>query len=110
MPQADRRPHGRDGRPDFRKLFKTVLKDDRFYTPFKINSTQMQTGYTVPARRSQGNCLRRDGIEYQYPKPYGSVRGWYPTSITKQRTNTAQEVVQRPGGLWILTEFPGIRR
>jgi hypothetical protein len=45
---------------------------------------------------------------YQYPTPYGiCAPGGTPTSITTQATeNGPFEIVQVPGAVWILTEFP----
>ena len=45
---------------------------------------------------------------YQQPTPYGSCApGGTPTSITTQATeNGPFELVQKPGALWVLTEFP----
>ena len=46
--------------------------------------------------------------KYQFPTPYGSCApGGTPTSITTQATEMGpMELVQRPGVLWVLTEFP----
>jgi len=46
--------------------------------------------------------------KYQFPTPYGICPpGGTPTSITTQATEHGpMELVQRPGALWILTEFP----
>jgi len=46
--------------------------------------------------------------KYQFPTPYGICPpGGTPTSITTQATEHGpMELVQRPGVLWILTEFP----
>jgi hypothetical protein len=46
--------------------------------------------------------------KYQFPTPYGTCApGGTPTSITTQATEHGPiELVQRPGVLWILTEFP----
>jgi hypothetical protein len=46
--------------------------------------------------------------KYQYPTPYGiCAPGGTPTSITTQYTEQGPiELVQLPGVLWILTEFP----
>ncbi len=46
--------------------------------------------------------------KYQYPMPYGICEpGGTPTSITSQATQHGpMELVQKPGALWILTEFP----
>jgi hypothetical protein len=46
--------------------------------------------------------------KYQYPTPYGiCAPGGTPTSITTQATeNGPFELIQLPGRLWVLTEFP----
>jgi hypothetical protein len=46
--------------------------------------------------------------KYQFPTPYGSCApGGTPTSITTQYTEQGPfEIVQLPGVVWILTEFP----
>ena len=46
--------------------------------------------------------------KYQYPTPYGiCAPGGTPTSITTQATeNGPMEIIQLPGVVWILTEFP----
>jgi hypothetical protein len=46
--------------------------------------------------------------KYQYPTPYGiCAPGGTPTSITTQYTEQGPfELIQLPGKIWILTEFP----
>jgi len=46
--------------------------------------------------------------KYQFPTPYGTCApGGTPTSITTQATEHGpMEIVQLPGVVWILTEFP----
>jgi hypothetical protein len=46
--------------------------------------------------------------KYQYPTPYGiCAPGGTPTSITTQATEHGpMEIIQLPGVVWILTEFP----
>jgi hypothetical protein len=46
--------------------------------------------------------------KYQYPTPYGiCAPGGTPTSITTQATEHGpMELIQKPGVVWILTEFP----
>jgi len=63
-----------------------------------------------PAKTPQVNpVFRPDAAEkYLHPTPYGSCPpGGTPTSITTQATEHGpMELVQRPGVLWILSEFP----
>jgi hypothetical protein len=63
-----------------------------------------------PAKTPQENPVFRPETKskYQYPTPYGiCAPGGTPTSITTQRTeNGPFELVQLPGRMWVLTEFP----
>ncbi len=63
-----------------------------------------------PAVTPQGEAPFRPETKdkYQYPTPYGiCAPGGTPTSITTQATEHGpMELVQKPGVLWILTEFP----
>src|SRR6476659_4698328 len=63
-----------------------------------------------PAKTPQENpVFRPDAVEkYQHPTPYGICPpGGTPTSITTQATEHGPlEIVQVPGRVWLLTEFP----
>ena len=63
-----------------------------------------------PVKTPQENpVFRPDAVEkYQHPTPYGSCPpGGTPTSITTQATEHGPlEIVQVPGRVWLLTEFP----
>jgi hypothetical protein len=63
-----------------------------------------------PVKTPQENpVFRPDAVEkYLHPTPYGSCPpGGTPTSITTQATEHGpMELIQVPGRLWILTEFP----
>src|SRR5678816_4109154 len=63
-----------------------------------------------PAKTPQENpVFRPDAVEkYQHPTPYGTCPpGGTPTSITTQATEHGPlEIVQVPGRVWLLTEFP----
>jgi len=63
-----------------------------------------------PAVTPQENEVFRPETKskYQYPTPYGiCAPGGTPTSITTQATeNGPIELIQLPGRLWILSEFP----
>jgi hypothetical protein len=63
-----------------------------------------------PVKTPQENpVFRPDAIEkYMHPTPYGSCPpGGTPTSITTQATEHGPlEIVQVPGRVWLLTEFP----
>jgi hypothetical protein len=97
-----------DGRPDL---------SGRYY-PNRAGR-MLQGGYRLgdevmdqydPAVTPQENPVFKPETEkkYQFPTPYGICPpGGTPTSITTQATEHGpMELVQRPGALYILTEFP----
>lgn len=63
-----------------------------------------------PAVTPQENPVFRPDVaaKYKEPTPYGSCPpGGTPTSITTQATEHGpMELIQKPGRLWILSEFP----
>jgi hypothetical protein len=62
-----------------------------------------------PAKTPQENpVFRPDADKYRRPTPYGSCPpGGTPTSITTQATEHGPlELIQVPGRMWALTEFP----
>jgi hypothetical protein len=108
LPNGGPTPRMADGRPDL---------SGRYY-PNKAGR-MLQGGYRLsddimdqydPAVTPQEDPVFRPETKskYQYPTPYGiCAPGGTPTSITTQATEHGpMELVQRPGVLWILTEFP----
>ena len=63
-----------------------------------------------PKQTPQENPVFREDVadKYLHPTPYGSCPpGGTPTSITTQATEHGpMELIQKPGVLWILSEFP----
>jgi hypothetical protein len=67
------------------------------------------TGELPPGSQQENPVFRPETkAKYQFPTPYGTCApGGTPTSITTQATEHGPiEIVQRPGVVWILTEFP----
>jgi hypothetical protein len=65
--------------------------------------------YDATKTPQENPVFRPDAVEkYQHPTPYGSCPpGGTPTSITTQATEHGPlEIVQVPGRVWLLTEFP----
>ena len=85
------------------------------YTPFRSQFDPSTRGIFAADTPPQEEPVFRPETEstYQYPTPYGiCAPGGTPTSLTTQRTEHGPvEIVQGPGVVWILTEFPiSIRR
>jgi hypothetical protein len=108
LPNGGPVPRMADGKPDL---------SGRYY-PNRAGR-MLQGGYRLgpdimdqydPAVTPQEDPVFRPETKakYQYPTPYGiCAPGGTPTSITTQATEHGpMELVQRPGVLWILTEFP----
>ena len=108
LPNGGPTPRLADGRPDL---------SGRYY-PNRAGR-MLQGGYRLgddvmdqydPAITPQEDPVFRPETKakYQFPTPYGTCApGGTPTSITTQATEHGpMELVQRPGVLYILTEFP----
>jgi hypothetical protein len=77
------------------------------YTPGGVDADA--AGVLPPESKQENPVFRPETkAKYQYPTPYGTCApGGTPTSITTQATEHGPiEIVQRPGVVWILTEFP----
>ena len=110
LPPGEPTPRTADGHPDL---------SGRYY-PNGLG--RMIGSYTVGRRSMEGTGMYPDDgppqvdpvfrpeteSTYQYPTPYGiCAPGGTPTSLTTQRTEHGPvEIVQVPGAVWILSEFP----
>jgi hypothetical protein len=78
------------------------------YTPGGVDPDA--SGFFLPGAPPQDDIAFRPETKekYQYPTPYGTCApGGTPTTITTQRSEHGPiELVQRPGALWIMAEFP----
>ena len=108
LPNGGPVPRTADGHPDL---------TGRYYP--NRGGRMLQGGYQLsddvfeqydPAVTPQGEVPFRPETreEYRYSRPYGTcVTGGTPTSITYQAPQHGpMDLVQKPGVLWILTEYP----
>jgi hypothetical protein len=115
LPPGGTTPRMADGHPDLSGRYypNGVGRMVGSYTPGGIDAGA--NGLFDRQKTPQENPVFRPETKekYQFPTPYGiCTPGGTPTSITTQATEHGpMEIVQRPGVVWILTEFPqSIRR
>src|SRR6266850_1047406 len=98
----------RDGHPDLSGRYYPNHAGRMLQGAYRIDESIMRQ--FDPAKTPQENpVFKPEAIEkYLHPTPYGSCPpGGTPTSITTQATEHGPlELIQLPGRLWELTEFP----
>ena len=101
-------PRTRDGHPDLSGRYYPNHAGRMLQGAYRIPEPIMRQ--FDPEKTPQENpVFRPDAVEkYQHPTPYGTCPpGGTPTSITTQATEHGPlEIVQVPGRVWLLTEFP----
>ena len=112
LPPGGPTPRTADGHPDLSgRYYPNGL--GRMIGSYTVGRSQIDPGtrgFFAAGTPPQVEPVFRPETEstYQYPTPYGiCAPGGTPTSITTQRTEHGpMEIVQVPGAVWILTEFP----
>src|ERR1700733_911426 len=110
LPPGGPTPRMADGHPDLSGRYypNGVGRMVGSYTPAGVDPDA--SGLFIKGNPPQVNPVFRPETKdkYQYPTPYGTCApGGTPTSITTQTTEHGTiELVQRPGVLWIMDEFP----
>ena len=110
LPPGGPTPRTADGHPDLSgRYYPNGL--GRMIGSYTVGRQSMdETGLYPDDGPEQVDPVFRPETEstYQYPTPYGiCAPGGTPTSVTTQRTEHGpMEIVQVPGAVWILSEFP----
>ncbi|HZJ30909.1 MAG TPA: hypothetical protein VFD21_05035 [Vicinamibacterales bacterium] len=101
-------PRTADGHPDLSGRYYPNHAGRMLQGAYRIPEPIMRQ-YDAAKTPQENPVFRPDAVEkYQHPTPYGSCPpGGTPTSITTQATEHGPlEIVQVPGRVWLLTEFP----
>jgi hypothetical protein len=108
LPPGGPAPRAADGHPDLTGRYYPNHAGRMLQVAYRIDQTIMRQ--FDPVKTPQENPVFRPEAADKYlkPAPYGSCPpGGTPTSITMQATQHGpMELIQKPGVLWILTEFP----
>jgi hypothetical protein len=101
-------PRAADGHPDLSGRYYPNRAGRMIEAAYRVDSSI--TRQFDPAVTPQENPVFRPDVaaKYKQPTPYGSCPpGGTPTSITTQATEHGpMELVQQPGRMWVLSEFP----
>src|SRR3989441_575510 len=108
LPPGGPAPRTADGHPDLTGRWYPNQAGRMLQGAYRIDQSIMRQ--YDPAKTPQQNpVFRPEGVDkYLHPTPYGTCPpGGTPTSITTQATEHGpMELIQKPGVLWILSEFP----
>src|SRR6267142_3553691 len=101
-------PRTQDGHPDLTGRYYPNHAGRMLQGAYRIPNEIMRQ-FDAKATPQENPVFRTDVADkYLHPTPYGSCPpGGTPTSITTQATEHGpMELIQKPGVLWILSEFP----
>jgi hypothetical protein len=108
LPPGGAAPRSVDGHPDLTGRYYPNRAGRMLQGAYRLDRSIM--GQYDPQKTPQEDPVFRPETKdkYQYPTPYGiCAPGGTPTAITTQATEHGpMELIQLPGKLWILTEFP----
>ena len=108
LPNGGPTPRTADGHPDLSGRYYPNRAGRMLQGGYRLGEDVMRQFDAAVTPQGEVAFRPETKEKYQYPTPYGiCAPGGTPTSITTQATEHGPiELVQRPGVVWILTEFP----
>ena len=108
LPNGGPTPRTADGRPDLTGRYYPNRAGRMLQGGYRLSDAIMDQ-YDPKVTPQENPVFKPETRKkYQFPTPYGTCApGGTPTSITTQATEHGPlEIVQVPGRVWLLTEFP----
>lgn len=108
LPNGGPVPRATDGRPDLTGRYYPNRAGRMLQGGYRLGDEIMDQFDPSVTPQEPASFKPETRAKYQFPTPYGiCAPGGTPTSIMTQVTEHGpMELIQKPGVLWILTEFP----
>jgi len=108
LPNGGPTPRTADGHPDLTGRYYPNRAGRMLQGGYRLGDDVMRQFDATVTPQGEVAFKPETKDEYQFPTPYGiCAPGGTPTSVTTQRTEHGpMEIVQVPGAVWILSEFP----
>jgi hypothetical protein len=108
LPNGGPTPRMPDGRPDLTGRYYPNRAGRMLQGGYQLGDDIMDQYDPAVTPQPEAAFRLETREKYQYPTPYGiCAPGGTPTSITTQATEHGpMQIIQKPGEVWILTEFP----
>jgi hypothetical protein len=108
LPNGGAAPRAEDGKPDLTGRYYPNRAGRMLQGGYRLGDDVMDQYDPAVTPQPVAKFRPETKAKYQYPTPYGiCAPGGTPTSITTQATEHGpMEIIQKPGVVWILTEFP----
>ena len=108
LPNGGPAPRAEDGKPDLTGRYYPNRAGRMLQGGYRLGEDVMGQYDSAVTPQPAAEFRPETKAKYQFPTPYGTCApGGTPTAITTQATEHGpMEIIQKPGVVWILTEFP----